>query len=114
MTNRANRFTGLLLASVLAAASATAAEQPQGDAQAGKIKAYTCLGCHGIPSYVMVYPTFHVPRLAGQHEQYIISALEAYRDGKRSFPTMQAQARSLSEQDMADIAAYFSGLDSKN
>jgi len=114
MTHRSNRFTGLLLASALAVISTSAAAQPQGDAQAGKIKAYTCLGCHGIPSYVMVYPTFHVPRLGGQHEQYIIDALKAYRDGKRSFPTMEAQARSLSEQDMADIAAYFSGLDSKN
>ena len=78
-----------------------------GDAAAGKLKAFTCMGCHGIPSYNNVYPTYHVPKLGGQHAQYLVSALQAYKAGKRSHKTMQAQASSLSEQDMQDIAAYF-------
>jgi len=78
-----------------------------GDATAGKIKAFTCMGCHGVPSYTNVYPTYHVPKLGGQHAQYLVSALQAYKAGKRSHKTMQAQASSLSEQDMQDIAAYF-------
>lgn len=78
-----------------------------GDAAAGKLKAFTCMGCHGIPSYNNAYPTYHVPKLGGQHAQYLVSALQAYKAGKRSHKTMQAQASSLSEQDMQDIAAYF-------
>ncbi|MBS38662.1 MAG: cytochrome C [Thiotrichales bacterium] len=78
-----------------------------GDAAAGGVKAIPCLGCHGIPGYFNVYPTYHVPRVGGQHEQYVIDALMAYKDGTRDHATMQAQAASLSEQDMADIAAYF-------
>lgn len=78
-----------------------------GDAEAGKTKAIPCMGCHGIPGYFNVYPTYHVPRVGGQHANYIVAALKAYKDGDRSHKTMQAQAATLSEQDMADIAAYF-------
>lgn len=81
-----------------------------GDPAAGKDKAFTCMGCHGVPSYTNAYPTFHVPKLGGQHAQYIVSALKAYQDGQRPHGTMHAQAASLSEQDMQDIAAYFSQL----
>ncbi len=81
-----------------------------GNADAGKVKADTCLGCHGIPSYTNVYPTYHVPRLGGQYAEYIVMALKAYQSGERSHPTMRAQANSLSEQDMADIGAYFESL----
>lgn len=80
--------------------------QAAGDATAGAAKAATCMGCHGVPSYTNVYPTFHVPRLGNQHPEYIVAALQAYKDKQRSHATMQAQAASLSEQDMADIAAY--------
>ena len=93
-----------LLLSFAATAPAYAAE---GDAEAGKIKAETCMGCHGIPGYKNVYPTYTVPRVGGQHPEYIVAALKAYKMGQRSHKTMQAQAASLSEQDMADIAAYF-------
>ena len=79
-----------------------------GDASAGKTKAQTCLGCHGIASYNNVYPTYHVPKLGGQHPDYLVAALKAYRSGERQHRTMHAQAASLSAQDMADIAAYFS------
>ncbi len=81
-----------------------------GDAEQGKIKAVTCLGCHGIPSYTNVYPTYSVPRLGGQHADYIVAALKGYQSGERGHGTMQAQASGLSEEDMADIGAYFQSL----
>lgn len=96
----------LLAAFVLAAASATA--QAAGDADAGATKAHTCLGCHGVKHYVNTYPTYHVPRIAGQHEAYLVSALKAYRDKTRPHPTMQANAGLLSDQDIEDIAAWLS------
>lgn len=95
-----------LIAACLISASAAA----QGDAEAGRTKAYTCTGCHGIPGYMNVYPTYHVPKLGGQSEEYIVAALEAYAEGKRTHPTMEAQAHTLSEQDMRDVAAYFASL----
>ena len=81
-----------------------------GNPDAGKVKANTCLGCHGIPGYTNVYPTYHVPRLGGQYAEYIVAALKAYQTGERSHPTMRAQANSLSEEDMTDIGAYFESL----
>ncbi len=77
-----------------------------GDAEAGRAKATTCLGCHGIPDYHNVYPSYRVPKLGGQHAQYIVAALHEYRDSQRSHKTMHAQALSLSDQDMDDIAAW--------
>jgi len=90
---------GLLLPSAYAA----------GDAAVGKQKAQTCMGCHGSPGYSNVYPTYHVPKLGGQHAEYIVAALKASANQQRSHMTMHANAVSLSEQDMADIAAYFAG-----
>jgi len=81
-----------------------------GDPDVGKEKVETCLGCHGIPAYVNTYPTYHVPKIGGQHEQYLIAALQAYRDNQRSHDTMHANASSLSDEDIADIAAYLSSL----
>lgn len=81
--------------------------QADGDAAAGEAKAYTCLGCHGVKHYVNTYPSYHVPRIAGQHEQYLVAALSAYRAKTRSHPTMQANSALLSDQDIADIAAWF-------
>ena len=78
------------------------------NAESGKLKAQTCLGCHGVPSYSNVYPSYHVPKLVGQHAPYIVAALKAYQSGERSHPTMRAQAAGLTESDMADIAAFFS------
>jgi cytochrome c553 len=83
-----------------------------GDIAKGKIASQTCLGCHGIPDYTNVYPTYRVPRLAGQNAAYIVHALEEYKSGARSHKTMHAQASSLSEQDMQNIAAYFQSLGS--
>lgn len=96
-------FTGPVLALVLLASGTAIAE---GDAEAGKIKGYTCTGCHGIPGYKNVYPTFHVPKLGGQSAIYIEAALKAYRSGERQHSTMNLHAESLSDEDIADIAAW--------
>lgn len=93
---------GLLL--TLAAGPAGAA---QGDPEAGAIKAAQCSGCHGIPGWRNAYPAYHVPRLGGQHPAYIIAALQAYKNGTREHSTMHAIAVGLSDQDMADLAAFF-------
>ncbi len=81
-----------------------------GDAAAGKVKAYTCTGCHGIPGYNNVYPTFKVPKIGGQNYEYLVAALKAYQQGERKHSTMNSQAMSLAEADILDIAAYFSSL----
>ncbi|MBS0387452.1 MAG: c-type cytochrome [Proteobacteria bacterium] len=83
--------------------------QAAGDAARGKQLGYTCLGCHGIENYKNVYPTYNVPKLAGQHVEYIVAALKSYRGKQRSHATMYAQASSLSDQDMEDVAAYLAG-----
>jgi len=95
----------ILLSTVLAVSSAQAFE---GDPARGRVKADSCLGCHAIPSYSNAYPNYHVPKVGGQNEAYIISALLAYRKGTRNHETMNGNALSLSDQDIADIAAFFS------
>ncbi|TAN08105.1 MAG: cytochrome c [Rhodanobacteraceae bacterium] len=82
----------------------------KGDAAQGKFEVYSCHGCHGVPGYESAYPQYHVPRIAGQNEQYIIDALNEYRSGARKYPTMSAQAHSLTEQQIENIAAYLSSL----
>jgi cytochrome c553 len=83
--------------------------QAAGDAVAGKTKTYACQGCHGIPGTKTAFPELYsVPKLGGQHAQYIVSALKAYKTGQRNHSTMQANAATLSDQDMEDIAAYYS------
>jgi len=81
-----------------------------GDLARGKELTYTCQGCHGVTGYRNAYPNFHVPYIGGQAPQYLINALTEYQQGTRMHPTMQAQARSFSAQDIADIAAYISSL----
>jgi cytochrome c553 len=98
--------TTLLIASLLALASTGVAAK--GDVKKGKSLAYTCTGCHGIAEYKNAYPSYHVPKIAGQNEAYIVIALNAYAKGERNHPTMSAQAKSFSAQDIADIAAYVS------
>ena len=87
-----------------------AAAMAAGNAQEGEIKARGCTGCHGIPGYFNVYPTYRVPKVGGQKEGYIVAALKAYKSGDRTHATMQAQAESLSDKDIADIAAYFASF----
>ena len=98
----------LVLAAALCAPAARA-QAPAGDATRGQALAYTCQGCHAIPNYKNVYPTYSVPKVHGQRPEYLIAALKAYKSGERSHGTMHAQASSLSEQDMADVAVYFAG-----
>ncbi len=82
--------------------------QAAGDAAAGKQKLSMCEGCHGIEGYRTAFPSaYHVPKLGGQHAEYIIKALEGYKNGTRSHPTMTALAKTLSQQDMEDFAAYY-------
>ncbi|HVR80824.1 MAG TPA: cytochrome c [Luteimonas sp.] len=81
-----------------------------GDATKGKQLTYTCQGCHGVIGYKNAYPNYHVPKIGGQTPQYLTNALTEYKSGKRKHPTMQAQAESFSEQDIADITAFLSGL----
>lgn len=101
----------LVVAAVLAIASTA---QAAGDAAAGAKKVYQCQGCHGIVGWKTAFPeVYHVPKLGGQNAAYIIAALKEYKDGQRDFATMRAVAGTLSDQDMQDIAAYYSGAGSK-
>ena len=67
-----------------------------------------CIGCHGIPGYKTAFPdVYHVPKIAGQQPAYLVNALKAYKSGERSHPSMRGIAASLTDQDMADLAAYY-------
>jgi cytochrome c553 len=96
---------------VLAApALAWAQAAPNGDPAAGARKTQMCAGCHGIPGWRTAYPeVYSVPKIGGQHSAYIVKALQAYKSGERSHPSMKAIAATLSDQDMADLAAYYGG-----
>jgi cytochrome c553 len=99
-----------LLLPALCLALAASPAFAKGDARKGKQLAYTCTGCHGIAEYKNAYPSYRVPKIGGQNEQYIVAALTGYKKGERNHATMQAHAQSFSDQDIADIAAYLSGL----
>lgn len=101
--------TAVLLTLPLFSQAQTSAPS-QGSAERGKALTYTCQGCHAVSGYKNAYPSYHVPYIAGQSERYLINALTEYGKGTRKHPTMQAQAESFSEQDIADIAAYLSSL----
>lgn len=95
----------ICLLSAFSLSSANAA-----DAQRGEKISQTCLGCHGAPGLRNPGPVYNIPMIGGQHPEYIISALKAYKSKARGHGTMQAQASNLSDQDMADIAAYFGDM----
>jgi len=99
------------MAVLLGIAVPALAQQPAltGDPKEAHRKIAVCEGCHGIAGYRTVYPaTYRVPKLGGQQAGYIESALHAYKAGQRSHPSMRGIASSLSEQDIADVAAYYS------
>lgn len=97
----------VLAAAALAAGSALA-QAPAGDAGRGAQQVQMCQGCHGIEGWRTAFPeVYKVPRIAGQHPQYFVSALKAYRTGDRAHPSMRGIAATLSDQDMADLAAYY-------
>jgi len=107
---------GLVLAAHASGASAQAAAAPAGDPEKGKEKVAMCQGCHGIPGWRTAYPeVYQVPKIAGQHQPYLVAALKDYKSGARSHPSMRAIAASLSDADMANLAAYYaqSGLGTK-
>ena len=95
----------LLLALALAGIAPLATAQ---DVAAGQKKAAMCIGCHGIPGYQASFPEVHrVPMIAGQNAKYIASALGAYKKGERRHPSMRALAGSLSDADIANLAAFY-------
>jgi cytochrome c553 len=108
-----SRLNGLaLLAGMTVLGSiASPAAQAAGNAADGAKKFYTCVGCHGIDDYKNAYPDYGVPKLKHQHAAYIVAALQEYKSGERPHATMHAQASSLSDQDMEDIAAYLQGTE---
>lgn len=90
------------------AALAVHAQEVKGDITAGEKKIAMCIGCHGIAGYQASFPEVHrVPKISGQGEKYIVTALVAYKKGDRKHPSMRGIADNLSDQDMADIAAYY-------
>jgi len=98
----------LLTLSSLLVASVTAISAHAQDAKAGETKVAMCIGCHGIPGYKSSFPeVYQVPMISGQNAKFITSALGAYKKGERKHPSMRGIADTLSDQDIADIAAYY-------
>ncbi len=84
------------------------AQELQGDAKMGAKKNAMCIGCHGIIGYQASFPeVYKVPKISGQGAAYIASALNAYKKGDRKHPTMRGVATSLSDQDIADLSAFY-------
>jgi len=104
------KLAALAAALFLATALFTPEAVADGDAEAGKQIGYSCLGCHGIDGYRNAYPSYRVPKLGGQKAAYLEIALKGYREDKRTHPTMTGQASSLSDQDIANVAAYFASI----
>ena len=100
--------TIIVLAALGSASLAAQAQDIKASPQAGEKKAAMCIGCHGIPGYQASFPEIHkVPMISGQTASYITSALGAYRKGDRKHPTMKAIAAPLTDQDIADLAAFY-------
>jgi cytochrome c553 len=106
-----NHTLSTIVRTVVAAATLSAvavAAHAQGNVEAGKQRAEMCIGCHGIPGYQNSFPEVHkVPKISGQSAQYIVAALNAYKKGDRKHPTMRGIASALSEEEMADLAAFY-------
>ena len=104
-----NKNRLILMAGLLGISVPALAQQPLvGDPKAAQQKIAMCEGCHGIPGYRTAYPdVYSVPKLGGQSPTYISNALHAYKAGQRSHPSMRGIAASLSDKDIADLAAYY-------
>jgi cytochrome c553 len=107
--NVAKAIISSLATALIALAVAGAAHaQGAGDPARGATKVQMCQGCHGIEGWRTAFPeVYQVPRIAGQHEAYLVKALQEYKNGERSHPSMRAVAASLTDGDMADVAAYY-------
>lgn len=102
-------FTTIFAVTVSCVTVASLAQEIKGDAKAGETKNAMCIGCHGIQGYQASFPeVYKVPKISGQGAKYIIAALNEYKKGDRKHPTMRAIADSLSDQDIADLAAHYS------
>ena len=107
------RLTSLILFTFALSSNAFAQQDVKGDAEKGATKVSLCVGCHAIPGYRSSVPEIYtVPMIGGQSASYIVSSLSAYKKGERKHPTMRGIAGSLSDQDMADIAVYYSAQNS--
>ena len=96
------------LATALLTPLAAAQAAPAGDAAAGREKTRMCQGCHGIEGWRTAFPeVYKVPRIGGQHGAYLVKALQQYKSGERSHSSMRAIASTLSDQDIADLAAFY-------
>jgi cytochrome c553 len=101
-------FTTIFALTVSCVTVSGMAQELKGDAKAGESKNAMCIGCHGIQGYQASFPeVYKVPMISGQGAKYIVSALNAYKKGERKHPTMRGIAEALSDQDMADLAAYY-------
>ena len=101
-------LTTIFALAIASAAMFAQAQDAKGDVMQGEKKASMCIGCHGIVGYQASFPeVYKVPKISGQNAPYIVSALNAYKTGERKHPTMRGIAESLSEQDMADLAAFY-------
>lgn len=105
-------FTAIVAAAVSTVTLASLAQSspsPQGDAKAGQTKNAMCIGCHGIPGYHASFPeVYKVPMISGQNAAYMANALHAYKKGERKHPTMRSIAATLTDQDIADLTAFYS------
>ncbi len=102
------RIASVLLLALCGLVPLAQAQGLEGNAAKGARINDTCIGCHGIPGYQASFPEVHrVPAIAGQNPQYIVAALNAYRKGERKQGSMRAIAGSLSDQDIADLAAFY-------
>ncbi len=94
---------------IFSAAVAAQTSAAAGDPAKGHEKTRMCEGCHGIEGWRTAFPeVYHVPKLGGQHAAYIVQALHEYKNGDRTHPSMRAIAGSLSDEDIANLAAYYS------
>src|SRR3990167_478048 len=102
-------FTTIFALAVSCATAASLAQEIKGSAEAGATKNAMCVGCHGIKGYQSSFPeVYKVPMISGQSAGYIVASLNAYKKGERKHPTMRGIAGSLKDQDIADLAAYYS------
>ena len=103
-------FTTIFALAVSCVTGSVMAQELKGDPKAGEAKNAMCIGCHGIKGYQASFPeVYKVPMISGQSAKYISTALNAYKKGERKHPSMRGIAETLTEQDMADLAAYYSG-----
>lgn len=102
-------FTSIFVLAVSSVTVASLAQDIKGDANAGQTKNSMCIGCHGIKGYQSSFPeVYKVPMISGQNAAYISAALHEYKKGNRKHPTMRSIADTLNDQDIADLAAYYS------